>query len=314
MNGKIKTISAALLAAVICASFAGCADKKTPTGGNNKNPGINESKIESRIENIFGGESSSKKTVTSKPVETSKPEVKFEMTDEIKNAAFNSGFIQINNDIFQQGGYITVADFVAKYKDRYDIVYQNANLPYEEAGEYLLQSVDYVGDWKYHLLLTPKAGVGDSSKKISVQIENRTTTGGEDKIPLAEGIVTEFNPDEAPTASNPYWFPQGFTNAKNRGANSGYKDLETANEGYKKDSFIKMLEDKGFTLFEGNQYLTNEDLNNRYWKDSAGNITFQVSGEVNSFGRKPVYQYVAGINADTDKLGSVRIMSIKYVE
>lgn len=68
------------------------------------------------------------------------------------------------------GGYLTVAEFVEKYKDRYDIIYANGNLTYEEAAkDQLLQSYTFVGD---------------SSKNILVQIENRTTTGGEDKIPL----------------------------------------------------------------------------------------------------------------------------------
>lgn len=296
---KLKKTAAVISAAAVALVLTGC-------GKEEKQPAFNENKIESRIESVLGGNKSTP-SFSKKPVESKPEEVKLAMTDEIKNAAFNSGLVQINNDIFQQGGYITVADFVEKYKDRYDVVYQNANLPYEEAGEYLLQSYDYVGDWKYHLLLTPKAGVGDSSKRITVQIENRKTSGGEDKIPLAEGVVTKFILEESNDASNPYWLPQGFSNSK-------YKGLETANEGHKKDSFIKMLEDNGFTLFEGNQYWTNEDLNNRYWKDTAGNIMFRVTGEVNSFGKKPVYEYRAGINADTDKLSYVSLVSINYEE
>lgn len=308
MNKNFKTIGAALLAAAMCASLAGCS-KKDDNGvyiDKNGNISVNESKFENHVNSVFGGGTNS-----SKPTSSAPEEVKFAMTDEIKNAAFNSGLIQLNNDIFQMGGYMTVADFVEKYKDRYDIVYTKANLPYEEAvKEYLLQSFDYVGQWEYYLSLTPKDGVGDNTDKLYVQIENRTTSGGEDKIPLSEGIVTDFCIDGSTSNKTtcPCWYPQGYTSRSNK-----YEDLETANTSYKKDAFIKMLEGKGFTLFEGNQFWTNEDLNNRYWKSGNG-YEFQVTGEVNSFGKKPVYQYTVDFNSDTDKLSRVLFRLDKYVD
>ncbi len=54
MNRKIKTISAALLAAAMCAVFAGCANNEEPTGGS-KTSGINESNSDSRSESSSGG-------------------------------------------------------------------------------------------------------------------------------------------------------------------------------------------------------------------------------------------------------------------
>lgn len=308
MNRNFKAIGAAILAAVMCASFAGCS-KKDDNGvyiDKDGNVSVNESKFENYVNSALGGGDTNNSTSSSEP-----EEIKFVVSEEIKNADFESGLIQLNNDIFQMGGYMTVADFVEKYKDRYDIVYVKANLPYEEAvKEYLLQSYDYVGRWEYHLSLTPKDGVGDSSDKLYVQIENRTTSGGEDKIPLSEGIVTEFCIDNMTSFKTtcPCWYPQGFTTQSNK-----YKDLETANTDYKKDTFIKMLEDKGFILFEGNQFWTNEDLNNRYWKFGTG-YEFQVTGEVNCFGKKPIYQYVVSFNSDTDKLSSVSFRLDKYVD
>lgn len=313
MNRKFKAICAAFLAAAMCASFAGCKNSKSSV----------EKQIEKQINNTTNSKPAVKpnNTTTSKPAQvqspaTSKPEkVTFAMTDDIKNAAFESGLIQINNDIFQVGGYMTVADFVEKYKDRYSIVYVNANLSYEEAvKEYLLQSCDFVGEEKYHLSLTPKDGVGDSSNWILVQIENRTTSGGEDKIPLSEGIVTEYclDSDSNLKTTCPFWYPQGFTDSKTRTSSSGYADLETANTGYNKDAFFQMLEDKGLTLFEGNPYM-GSDLNNRYWKSGAA-YEFKVTGEVNCFGKRPEYNYQVSFDPDTDKLVSVRIIHVKYVE
>ena len=305
---KNRKLIAALLAAAICASLAGCADKDNPKGGKNE---LTESNIESRIEDIFGGgyQNEPNTPADSAASEESVPEVTFEMSSEIKNADFNSGLVQINNDIFQMSGYISVADFVEKYKDRYDIMYttDGVRLPYDEAGDYLIYSWDYTGEWKYNLLLTPKEGVGKPDTQIKVQLQNRKTSG-EEKIPVAEGVITEFNLNDDPTAKCPYWLSQGFTNLYR-----DYSELETSNTGYKKDSFIKMLEDKGFTIFEGNQYWTSEDLNNRYWS-SSDRIDFQVSGETNSFGKKPQYLYRAVIDTNTDKLTLVYIVSIKYVD
>lgn len=48
-------------------------------------------------------------------------EIKYEATEEIKNASFRSGYIQIGDTVFRNGGYITVADFVEKYGDKYDM-------------------------------------------------------------------------------------------------------------------------------------------------------------------------------------------------
>lgn len=312
MNRKFKAICAAFLAAAACASFAGCKSSKSQgsTQINNK-PNTTASKPNATT-------TSKPNTTVSKPAPTqsttvSAPEkAALAMTDEIKNADFNSGLIQINNDIFQMGGYLTVAEFVEKYKDRYDIVYSNAKLPYEEAAkEQLLQSYDYVGETKYHLSLTPKSGVGDSSKWIAVQIENRTTSGGEDKIPLSEGIVTGFCLNENNMTTCPFWYPQGFIDSKMNFAN-GHKDLETINTDYNKETFFKMLEDKGFTRFEGNPYM-GSDLTGKYWKAAAA-YEFYETGEINAFGKKPVFHYQIAFSEDTDKLSSVRIIGVKYVD
>lgn len=310
MNSRFKTICAAFLAAAMCASFAGCKSSK-PSGGNTVKQPTNTTTSKP------GSTTTSKpNTTVSKPAPTaSTPEkATLAITDEIKNADFNSGLIQINNDIFQMGGYLTVAEFVEKYKDRYDIIYANGNLTYEEAAkDQLLQSYTFVGETKYHLMLTPKSGVGDSSKNILVQIENRTTTGGEDKIHLPEAIVTEFclKSDDNIKTTCPFWYPQGFIDSKMNSAN-GHKDLETINTDYTKDAFFEMLEGKGYTFYEGNPY-TGVDLTGKYWKAAAA-YEFYATGEVNAFGKKPVFHYQLALAADTDKLSSIRIIGVKYVD
>ncbi|MDE6733760.1 MAG: hypothetical protein K2J77_12910 [Oscillospiraceae bacterium] len=311
MNRNFKAICASFLAAVMCVSLAGCGKSNSPVTTNPNKPNTTASKPNA--------------TTTSKPATTvSKPapaqsttvstpeKAELAITDEIKNADFNSGLIQINNDIFQMGGYLTVAEFVKKYKDRYDIVYANGKLPYEEAAkEQLLQSYDYVGETKYHLFLTAKNGDGDSSKRIAVQIENRTTSGGEDKIPLPEAIVTGFGLNDKNMTTYPFWYPGGFTDSQ-KAKEYGFLNQETANTDYTKEAVFQMLEDKGFTLFEGNPY-TGVDLTGKYWKSAAA-YEFYETGEVNAFGKKPVFHYQIALAADTDKLSSIRIIGVKYVD
>ncbi|HOA00279.1 hypothetical protein [Ruminococcus sp.] len=52
---------------------------------------------------------------------TTAAEIVYEPTEEIKNASFRSGYIQIGDTVFRNGGYITVSDFVDKYGDKFDM-------------------------------------------------------------------------------------------------------------------------------------------------------------------------------------------------
>lgn len=309
MNSRFKTICAAFLAAVMCVSLAGCGKSNSSVATNPNKPNTTASKPNT--------------TTTSKPATTvSKPapaqsttvstpeKAALTITDEIKNADFNSGLIQINNDIFQMGGYLTVAEFVEKYKDRYDIFWANGNMSYEEAKDQLLQSYDYVGEDKYHLSLTLK-GEGDSAKRVYARIENRTTSGGEDKIPLPEAIVTGFGLNDKNHTTYPFRYPGGFTDSQ-KAKEYGFLDLETENINYTKDAFFEMLEGKGYTFYEGNPY-TGVDLTGKYWKAAAA-YEFYATGEVNAFGKKPVFHYQLALAADTDKLSSIRIIGVKYVD
>lgn len=205
MNRIFKIIGAALLTAVMCASFAGCAKEE-------KKSELNESNIESHIESIFGG-GSADSDPSAKPEESEPEEVKLAMTDEIKNAALGSGLVQLNNDIFQRGGYMTAADLVEKYKESYDITY---NCPigyvmseagtYDECKDYLLEYHDeffesrtYIGrHWAerensmggvygggcYYLKLTPKTG---NSASVIAYVVNAVSP--DEKITLDRAIV-----------------------------------------------------------------------------------------------------------------------------
>ena len=46
---------------------------------------------------------------------------RYKPKEEIINADFSSGLIQIGNDVFRLGGYLTVDQFISEYGDRYDM-------------------------------------------------------------------------------------------------------------------------------------------------------------------------------------------------
>ncbi|MCR5122457.1 MAG: hypothetical protein K6B74_08560, partial [Ruminococcus sp.] len=72
---------------------------------------MTEEDLEKDLEGVDGGEET-----------TSSAEKKegYEPCQEILDADFTSGLIQIGNDVFKCGGYLTVSDLVEQYGDRYD--------------------------------------------------------------------------------------------------------------------------------------------------------------------------------------------------
>ena len=325
MNKKFKTISAALLAASICASLAGCS-KKEDNGvyvDKNGNVSVNESKFENHVNSVFGGGTNSSEPTSSAPAEE-----KFAATDEIKNAALNSGLMQYNNDIFQCGGYITVADFVEKYKDKYDFTYscpkdgwlQEAGT-YDECKEYLVEYKDgyqEIGSsmgyrWarrksgigvfagcEYYLTLTPKGS--NTANKINAYVVNATSP--DKKITLDKAIVAEVEPAEGEhyALNAPEWLPMGLND-------SDFKDYESENKNYTISNIGEALEAKG--LKKNGEKLSEEyrsipsarkaENYNTYWvtKSYAGCYAL---GEKNLFGAKPLFYYSFNIDGNTDKV------------
>lgn len=312
MNRNFKAIGAAVLAAVMCASSAGCA-KKEDTGvyvDKNGNISINESKLEDHVNSVFGGDTSNP---TSSASEVSQPkEVKLEPTDEIKNAALNSGLVQYNNDIFQRGGYITVPDFVEKYKDRYDITYNCHNGilfeekgSYDECKDYLLEYDQSYRKEKYYLALTKK---NNSSSKSFVKAIVVNATSPDEKITLDKAIVVEMDVEHDLNHQNcyPEWFPLGF----NGSLLTNYYDSE--NKNYTVNSLFEALKANGLAKNseferEGNlsDYANKADYNT-YWKIDSNKVVCYIVGEENLFGAKPLYHYSFSIDPNTDKLSDVR--------
>lgn len=259
------------------------------------------------------------------------------MTDEIKNAALGSGLVQYNNDIFQCGGYMTVANFVEKYKDNYDITYScpqgsfiSTAGTYDECKDYLLEYTDEIfeqfnvvgrswGERKYatglykgmyySLTLTPKNG--SAFNPVTVYVVNATSP--DEKITLENAIVVEIESarDGSKRCITPEWFPMGLNDFdfKNK--------FDSENKSYTVKNLGEALEAKGLKkngeeIYE--EYRTipymKEENYNTYWvaKSYAG---CYVLGEKNLFGAKPLYYYSFNIDSNTDKLDYAKC-SLEY--
>lgn len=201
--------------------------------------------------------------------------------------------MQYNNDIFQRGGYITVADFVEKWKDKYDITYKDGS--YEERKEYLLEYCDmekcfeslvYTGSrWinrnsdfnakRYPLTLKPKNGVGDNVVAYAVN-----ATSPDKKITLDKAIVVELEPRYDFVFITPEWFPMGLNFIY-------YKDeYESENKNVSVTNIGEILESNGLSKYEvfeqGDVYLpkhSDASSHNTYWKHKSTGMGCYIPGE-----------------------------------
>lgn len=207
------------------------------------------------------------------PEDNTTNKINYAPIDEIVNAKLNSGLIQLNNDIFQQGGYINVADFVDKYKDKYDFTYWcpggsdgtqiKKGGTYENCKDYLIEYNDDIFDdplayinwdhhrwgerwenfleglrkWKYYLKLTPKNG--DEENIIKAYVVNATSP--DEKITLDKAIVASL---DSCGRNNSYtaleWFPGGFNDYH-------FDNFESCNHNYTVKTIKNFLESQGFS-------------------------------------------------------------------
>lgn len=316
---RFKKIAAVISAAAVALALAGCSAKEDNGVYVDKdgNISINESKFEDHVNSVFGGgEASSKAPENSEP-----EEVPIAMTDEIKNAALNSGLVQYNNDIFQRGGYITVADFVEKWKDKYDITYLDGS--YEERKDYLLEYSEDIFSYrnslgatrwsdrngfsgnKYSLILKDK----NNSSQPAIRAYVVNATSPDEKITLDKAIVAEIEPlKKEYRYAIPEWFPMGFADG------DGYFNVKFESENNKSYTVKTLCE-----TLEANGIKEKEESDsefNTYWIITIGGTAVKcyVLGEENLFGAKPLYYFYFGIDSNTDKVKYVSCVLQRFVK
>ena len=106
-----KNFLSIIIASVTAVSFASCGAADT---GSKLGETDSQTEIEVTSEHSESEESSENE-------ETENEIVDYSPKEEIINADYSSGLIQIGNDLFRMGGYYTVNEFIAEYGDRYDV-------------------------------------------------------------------------------------------------------------------------------------------------------------------------------------------------
>ncbi|SHM42397.1 hypothetical protein [Ruminococcus flavefaciens] len=193
-----KTRIAAFLFAVClgAVSMTACGDskdnKKTKTSSKSAED-IEEKDLEEALGKLDKETAKEKEEATEAETEpTTVAEIKYEATDEIKKAALNSGYIQIGDTVFRRGNYMTVAEFIEEYGDKFDM----SEIPVDE---YL--TTDNVGAYTDakriksfddpRLELTVYYGKFDAEKNARVKVTEATI----DDVYLTETGKMGYFPD-----------------------------------------------------------------------------------------------------------------------
>ena len=255
------------MALTVCSATVGCGDHQNEQELESKMNSTSEEDIEKEIEKIAESIEASE-SLQEAAVEETLPEIVYEPTDEILNADFSSGLVQIGNDVFRNGGYYTVNQFIAEFENRYDMSEINPNGLLKEKGT-------------------------DSVKIVSKEDENLSlrvsyTNGSkEDKISVGEAVVLEI--EASSNKEENCWYPKG---------------IRCTAEGYDYDNIPTFLEENGFKLTEdlfniSTVTLAPSEGYGVYWEYSSSSLgtTIQafkfndVSSEKNLLGCYPLYVY-----------------------
>ncbi len=156
-----KKIGAAILAAVILGGMTGCAG--------NTDSGSTADNISSTISDNSDNEQSSQATAENSVSEN-------DGAENILNLGLSSGYVKIGDDLFQNGGYITVSEFISEYGNKYDVSSIDVNKEVDE-------------DWFFRYYITRN----DSEDEIGIQCGAPVSGSGV----VGDAVIVSFIPEEA---------------------------------------------------------------------------------------------------------------------
>ena len=192
---------------------------------------------------------------------TTAAEIIYEPTEEIKNASFRSGYIQIGDTVFRNGCYITVADFVDKYGDKFDMS-EIALDEYLTPRELKVSSVPSLEDTR----ITLKGCYG------------KTDAEDNERVKIQDAIVSTVSIDG--DGEGIVYYPTGVYTMDYDTAKSCITDMG-----------LKEIKEVGFTTLDNDAYIEQIDS---FYTDIDGD-------EENLYGVKPKYFYIFGFDPSTLK-------------
>ncbi len=276
-----KILSVVLIAAMVL-SVAGCS-------GNGSGEDIDFDAIGEKIENMSDDElenaieegvgkleSMGKTTTTAAQTEEAPKEESYEPLQEIIDADLSSGLVQIGDDIFKNGGYMTVNEFVEKYGDKYDMSEINVD-----------GFVEPIGNVMEGAKITKK----DSSIEIIVGYANYT----DDMIKIGDAIVADVYASlyDDFSLSNT-WYPGGINS----------KEISY-------DELVKIMVADGFNE---PSFKSKDGIGSSWLRDSnSGFYAVEMQTEMNEINlleKNPIINYHGSFDMENGKVTLFRISSV----
>ena len=277
-----KKILSMVLMAVMVLSIAGC-------GGNGSGEDIDFDAIGEKIENMSDDElenaieegvgkleSMGETTTTAAQTEEAPKEESYEPLQEIIDADLSSGLVQIGDDIFKSGGYMTVNEFIAQYGDKYDMSEIKPD-GYMEATQFVMEGAT--------------VSKKDSGIKIYVSYINKTT----DMIKIGDAIVADVSASLSDDFSlGNTWYPGGINSKE-----------------FSYDELVKIMVADGFNE---PSFDSKDGIGSSWLKDSKlGFYSVEMQTEINEINlleKNPIINYYGSFYMENGKVTLFRISSV----
>lgn len=197
----------------------------------------------------------------------------YELSDEIKNADFHSGLIQIGNTVFRNGGYCTFEELIEEYGDRFDFSDIDINKTEQNYASDLNGEISDVYDAKYSSAIS---SLNDQTLMIRVLYGCALKDGQPHEFRLGDAVVYSVSPyDHFEEAPIDVWYPTGIKKGK--------PDMDY-------DEMMDFI--KNEKLEKVNDYSYETDSADCYEEqDGMINLHFRLNDK-NLFGEYPVESYL----------------------
>jgi len=269
---NIKKALAVLTVLSVCVIATGCGSSSSSSKKVSNLDSISEKDIEKAAEEIENGNINIDDIDTNSDSVEPETEVQitYEPTEEILNADFSSGLVQIGNDIFRNGGYLTVNQFIEEYSDRYDLSEINPN------GLIDSKKTD---TFKIYSLLDP-------SLKASVTYMGAVVPDDSDNDVTKIGDAYVLQTDLISADCDNCWYPTG---------------VRCNAEGYNYDNVNDLWESTNLPQISIDDF----DFKYDYWIDHDEMV--KRGDEVNLLGFYPLYIHKFFIREETGEAYSFKV-------
>lgn len=170
---KAKLLSNLLIAVMIMGCLSGCNNGSSSNQSNSSDNEVSAS------------------TVTSTESTATGQAGQYTPSQEILDADLSSGLVQIGNDIFRNGGYMTINEFLAEYGDKYDT-----------SSIDVTQTVE--SGWRYRYAITQN----ESGQQLHLQCKEPVTGNGT----AGDAVIILFRPLDH---KENVFYPSGISHKNN---------------------------------------------------------------------------------------------------